>query len=182
MTKALRNEPDIFLSSVDGRISAWGSDAANALVYEANQGLKNDFEETILYLPEPMLFERAAAIWLIRLLEEGVSVRLIEELNEWTSEIRYRRLLVMNDGEQPQWHEIADLDSGLNPETRVAYAISHLIGSGAFQRLRRCEEEACENFYLGRSDSTYCSKRCGNRARGKRKRKLDRESGILPGA
>lgn len=181
MKKALRDEPDIFLSSVDGRISAWGADAENALVYAANQGLKHDFEETNLYLPEQMLFERAAAIWLTRLLEKGVSIRLIDELNKWTSKIKYRRLLVMNDGEPPQWREIADLGSGLNPETRVAYAISHLIGSGAFQRLRRCGEEACENFYLGRPDSTFCSKRCGNRARGQRKRKRDRESGILPG-
>jgi len=182
MEKALRNEPDIFFWSEDGRISAWGSGAETALVYAANQGLKYDFEETTLALPELMLFERAAAIWLIRLLDEGVTGRLIDEVNRWTSIIRYRRLLVMNEGELPQWHEIADLGSGLNPETRVAYAILHLIGSGAFQRLRRCQEDACENFYLGRPDSTYCSKRCGNRARGKRKRKLDRESGVLPGA
>ena len=182
MEKALRNESDIFFWSEDGRISAWGSGAEAALVYAANQGLKYDFEETTLALPELMLFERAAAIWLIRLLEEGVTGRLIDEVNRWTSKIRYRRLLVMNEGEPPQWDEIADLGSGLDPETRVAYAISHLIGSGAFQRLRRCEEEACDNFYLGRPDSTYCSKRCGNRARGKRKRKNDRESGILPGA
>jgi len=182
MKKALRNESDIFFSSEDGRISAWGSGAESALVDYANQGLKYDFKETTLALPEPMLIERAAAIWLIRLLEEGVTGRLIDEVNRWTSKIRYRRLLVMNEGEPPQWHEIADLGSGLDPETRVAYAISHLIGSGAFQRLRRCQEEVCENFYLGRPDSTYCSKRCGNRARGKRKRKLDRESGILPGA
>ena len=132
MKKALRKEPEIFLSFVDGRISAWDSDAENDLVYAANQGLNHDFEETNLYLPELMLFERAAAIWLIRLLEEGVTGRLIDELNNWTSEIRYRRLLVMNEGEPPQWHEIADLGSGLNPETRAAYAISHLIGSGAF--------------------------------------------------
>lgn len=182
MTKALRNEPDVFLSSVDGRISAWDSSAEDVLVEAANQGLKHDFEETVLFLPEQMLFERAATIWLIRLLEKGVTARLIDELNNWTSGIRYRRLLVMNEGEDPQWHEIADLGSRLNPETRVAYAISHLIGSGAFQRLKRCEEEACEEFYLGRPNSKRCSKRCGNRARGKRKRKLDRESGILPGA
>lgn len=182
MKKALRKEPEIFLSFVDGRISAWDSDAENDLVYAANQELNHDFEETNLYLPELMLFERAAAIWLIRLLEEGVTGRLIDELNNWTSEIRYRRLLVMNEGEPPQWHEIADLGSGLNPETRAAYAISHLIGSGAFQRLKRCEEEACDKFFIGRPDSTWCSKRCGSRARGKKKRKLDRESGILPGA
>lgn len=182
MKKALRNEPDVFLSSVDGRIGAWDSSAEDVLVEAANQGLKHDFEQTTFYLPGLMLFERAAAIWLRRLLDEGVTAMLIDELNNWTSKITYRRLLVMNEGEEPQWHEIADLGSGLDPETRAAYAISHLIGSGAFQRLRRCEEDACENFYLGRPDSTYCSKRCGNRARGKRKRKLDRERGILPGA
>ena len=106
MKKALRNERDIFLSSVDGRISAWDSSAEDVLVEAANQGLKDDFEETTLYLPELMLFERAAAIWLIRLLQQGVTTRLIDELNNWTSGIRYRRLLVMNEGEEPQWQEI----------------------------------------------------------------------------
>ena len=95
---------------------------------------------------------------------------------------RSRRLLVMHVGDPPHGNEIAALGSGLNPETRVAYAISYLIGSGAFQRLKRCEEEACDKFFIGRPDSTWCSKRCGSRARGKKKRKLDRESGILPGA
>jgi hypothetical protein len=103
MKKALHNEPDVFLSSEDGRISAWGSGAESALVAIANQGLKYDFEETTLALPEPMLLERAAAIWLIRLLEEGVTGRLIDEVNRWTSKIRYRRLLVMIEGEPPQW-------------------------------------------------------------------------------
>ena len=96
MEKALRNESDIFFSSGDGRISAWGSGAESALVDYANQGLKYDFKETTLALPEPMLIERAAAIWLFRLLEEGVTGRLIDDVNRWTSKIRYRRLLVMN--------------------------------------------------------------------------------------
>lgn len=182
MKKALRDDPETFFSYVDGKITPWDITDEGVLVEAANQGLNHNFEKTTLLLPELMLFERAAAIWLIRLLEEGVTGRLIDDLNNWTSEIRYRRLLEMNEGDPPQWHEIADLGSSLNPETRAAYAISHLIGSGAFQRLKRCEEEACENFYLGRPDSTWCSKRCGSRARGKKKRKLDRESGILPGA
>jgi hypothetical protein len=57
--------------------------------------------------------KRGYSVWLIRLLEEGVTGRLIDEVNRWTSKIRYRRLLVMNEGEPPQWHEIADLGSGL---------------------------------------------------------------------
>ena len=181
MKKPLRQESEVFFSSARGRITPWDVEDENVLLQAANQGLKQLIKETTLLLPELMVFERAAAIWLIRLLNEGVTGRLVDELNSETSKIRYRRLLTMDESGSPHWDAIADLD-GIGPESKAAYALSHLVGSGAFQRLSRCEEDDCDDFFLGRPDQLWCSARCGSRARGKKKRKLDRERGVLPGA
>ena len=71
--------------------------------------------------------------------------KLVDELNKETSEIRYRRVLDISDGGRPRGSNIADLD-GLEPESKAAYAISHLVGSGAFERLRQCQDNACDRF------------------------------------
>ena len=181
MKKPLRHESEVFFSYADGRIRPWDIGDENVLVLAANQGLTQPFKETTLLLPELMVFERAAAIWLIRLLNEGVTERLISDLNEATSEIRYRRLLTKDEGGSPRWDDVANLE-GIGPESKAAYALSHLVGSGAFQLLRRCQEEKCDDFFLGPPNRKWCSDRCGSRARGKEKRKLDRERGVLPGA
>jgi len=181
MKKPLHNDSEMFLSYVDGRISVWDSSVEDVLLEAANQGLKHTFDATTLLLPELMVFERGVAIWLTRLLNDGLTGQMIEELNKETCEIRYRRLLDLDEATSPQWHEVADLDKDLNPESKAAYAISHLLGSGAFQRLRQCQENACDRFFLGPPNSKWCSPRCGSRARGRDKRKRDRESGVLPG-
>lgn len=181
MKKPLRTESEVFFSYSGGQITPWDASDEDDLVAAGNQGVKHPFEETTLRLPELMVFERAAAIWLIRLLNDGVTARLIEELNSETSKIRYRRLLTMGEGRSPHWDNIADLDD-IGPESRVAYAISHLVGSGAFQRLRQCQDDKCDDFFLGPPNRKWCSDRCGSRARGREKRKLDRERGALPGA
>ncbi|MDH3691801.1 MAG: CGNR zinc finger domain-containing protein [Gammaproteobacteria bacterium] len=182
MKKPLRQESEIFLSQVGGQIRAWDVSDEEILVEAANQGLRHSIEERTLIIPERIVFEEAVAQWLIRLLNEGVTESLIDELNKETSDIRYRRLLAMDEGGSPRWHEIADLDGDLEPESKAAYAISHLVGSGAFQRLGQCEEDACDRFFLGPPNRMWCSDRCGSRFRGREKRKLDRERGVLPGA
>ena len=127
-----------------------------------------------------MIFESAVAQWLTRLIENGVTGQLIDELNKQTSDIRYRRLLDIYEGGSPRWNNIADLDD-IEPESSAAYAISHLVGSGAFERLRQCQEDACDRFFLGPPNAKWCSSRCGSRSRGRDKRIRDRESGVLPG-
>ena len=179
MKKPLLDESEIFLSHVEGRISAWDSSVEDVLVEAANQGLKHTFDQTTLLLPELMVFERAVAIWLTRVLNEGVTARLIDDLNKETSNIRYRRLLALEKGASPCWHNIADLDDDLNPEIRAAYAISHLVGSGAFRRLRQCQDDGCDRFFLGPPNAKWCSARCGSRARGRDKRKRDRARGVI---
>lgn len=181
MKKPLHKESETFLSYVGGRISVWDDGVEWALVEAANEGLKRFLEETTLYLPERMIFERAVAQWLTRLLNDGVTARLIDELNKQTAHIRYRRLLNLDEGGSPRWDEIADLGNDIEPESKAAYAISHLLGSGAFQRLRQCRADACDRFFLGPPNAKWCSPRCGSRFRGRDKRKRDRESGVLPG-
>ncbi len=180
MKKTLRQEPEIFFSYVGGQITPWDESDEEILVEAANYGLTYSFEETTLYIPGRVIFEIAVAQWLTRLLSDGVTERLIEELNRESSEIRYRRLLTLDEGGSPLWNNIADLDD-IEPESSAAYAISHLLGSGAFQRLRQCQEDACDQFFLGPPNAKWCSPRCGSRSRGRDKRKRDRESGVLPG-
>ena len=181
MKKPLHTESETFFSYVDGRISPWDVSDEDVLVEAANRGLKHSFDETSAHIDELMIFESTVAEWLTRLLNEGVTGLMIEELNQKTSDIRYRRLLHKDEGASPRWFNVADLHDEIDSESKAAYAIIHLVGSGAFRRLKQCEEDACDSFFLGPPNSKWCSDGCGSRARGRVKRKRDRESGVLPG-
>ena len=180
MKKPLLDDSDIFFSHFGGQIAAWDMRDKEILVEAANQGLRNDIDETTLIVPERLIFEDYVAQCLTRLMNDGVTEELVDELNEETAELRYRRVLDIYDDGRPRWTNIADLDE-LEPESKAAYAISHLIGSGAFERLRQCQDDACDQFFLGPPNALWCSKRCGSRARGRAKRKRDRDAGVLPG-
>ena len=180
MKKPSRQESEIFFSYSGGRITPWDVGDEEILVEAANRGLKHSFEETGAHIDGQMIFESTVTQWLTRLLSDGVTEPLIEELNKMSSKIRYRRLLTLDEGGSPLWNNIANLDD-IEPESSVAYAISHLLGSGAFKRLLQCQEEKCDDFFLGRPDRKWCSDRCGSRTRNRAKRKSDRESGVLPG-
>ena len=181
MKKPLHEESETFLSYADGRISVWDDSDEEVLVEAANRGLRHSSDETASYIDELMLFESAVAQWLTRLLKDGFTALMIDELNKQTADIRYRRLLNLDEGGSPRWDNIAYLGDDIEPESKAAYAISHLLGSGAFQRLRQCQADACDRFFLGPPNAKWCSPRCGSRSRGRDKRKRDRESGVLPG-
>lgn len=180
MKNPLPDDSDIFFSHFGGRIAAWDVSDEEILVEAANQGLRNDIDETTLIVPERLIFEDSVAQWLTRLISDGVTEQLVDELNKETADIRYRRILDIYSDGRPRWTDIADLD-GLEPESKAAYAISHLIGSGAFERLRQCQEDACDQVFLGPPNAIWCSERCGSRARGRAKRMRDRNAGVIGG-
>jgi predicted RNA-binding Zn ribbon-like protein len=128
-----------------------------------------------------MIFERTVAQWLTSLRKDGFTALMIDELNKHTANIKYRRLLNLDEGVSPRWDNIADLGDDIEAKSKAAYAISHLLGSWVFQRLRKCQAEACDRFFLGPSNAKWCSPSCGSRSRGRDKRKRDRETRVLPG-
>ncbi len=181
MKKPLHNDSETFLSYVEGRISVWDDSVEEVLVEAANRGLNHSFDESTSYVDDLVIFESTVAQWLTSLRKDGFTAPMIDELNKQTADIRYRRLLNLDEGGSPRWDNIADLGDDIEPESKAAYAISHLLGSGAFQRLRQCQADACDRFFLGPPNAKWCSDRCGSRSRGRDKRKRDRESGVLPG-
>jgi hypothetical protein len=180
MKKPLHKKSETFLSYADGRITVWDEDDEEVLVEAANRGLGHSIDE-LTRVDGLMVFERTVAQWLTGLRKDGFTALMIEELNKQTADIRYRRLLNLDEDGSPRWDSIADLGGDIGSESKAAYAISHLLGSGAFQRLRQCQEDTCDRFFLGPPNARWCSDRCGSRSRGRDKRKRDSESGALPG-
>ena len=181
MKKPLHKESEIFLSYVNGRITPWDIRDEEDLVEAANRGLDHSFDALGSSDNELVIFERSAARWLTSLLKDGFTAVMIDELNRQTATIRYRRLLNLAEGGAPRWDNIADLGDAIGPESKAAYAISHLLDTGAFHRLRQCQADACDRFFLGSPNAKWCSSNCGSRSRGRNKRKRDRESGVMRG-
>ena len=127
-------------------------------------------QKEAFFFAKPCITVREETEW-VELVENGVNILAGSDK---------KRILDIYDDGRPRWTNIADLD-GLEPESKAAYAISNLIGSGTFERLRQCQDNACDQFFLGPPNALWCSKRCGSRARGRAKRKRDRDAGVLRG-
>jgi predicted RNA-binding Zn ribbon-like protein len=184
--KALHAEEGFFFSFKAGKVKAWDSKLANALIEAANKVINYTVSEkhgytvikdgsvTKAHITEEEGFCIAVNDWLSQLVDEGVTVEMIEDLNETLSEIRFIRVLMPSTGGAHYWQDIADLDKSLNPDEAAAYGFSHLLEIGALDGLKRCKLPDCERFFIGRPNAKWCSKTCGSRHRVRNKRKKDK--------
>lgn len=172
MKKALQAETDQFLLSSKGKLIGWGVADVKNLLKKANkaklENLKLDNEPT-LHEAE-CIFTRE---WFDSFIDKGFSKEIIDKLNSRIAHVRYHHILMHSPKGSPYWRHVANADQIHDPELSIAYCMAHLLASGAFKGLKRCDLKDCQKYFIGRPNTKWCSKTCGSLYRVRQKRKKD---------
>ncbi len=173
MKKALPGQKEVFLIERQGNVLVWDF-FAEEIVEAANKGLKNEPADNS---PEYLVF-RNLRVWISRYLKEGATDDFLNDLNAALHEIRYSKYifpldLLPSEIGFPQNGYIAKYDKTPSPEAYAADDFSKLLTSGMLKRLKRCQMEGCEKFFLGPPQAIWCSKTCGSKFRVREKRKRE---------
>ena len=173
MKKALSGQNEVFVYERQGKPYVWDF-FAEEIVEAANKGLKKEPAGTF---SEYLVYQKLCE-WMSRYLKEGITDDFLNDLNAALHEIRYSKyilpldLLPLETG-FPQNAYVAKFDTIPKPEAYAADDFSKLLTSGKLKRLKRCQMEGCENFFLGPPQARWCSKTCGSKFRVREKRKRD---------
>lgn len=171
MKKAL---PEQNLILQNGQLIGWGKADLKNILKSANEAVVS--EEIRLRGTYKQVADMVAYEWLERLVKEGISKQLINDLNKPISHIEYRRALMLSKDGDIFWRQVAiENDDLRHPQLKAIYMISHLLAIGALENLKRCKLKDCQKFFIGRSNKSWCSKSCGSvfRVRKQRKKKAE---------
>jgi predicted RNA-binding Zn ribbon-like protein len=174
LKKPLHAKNDQFLISSKGRLIGWGKADVKNLIKKANQAMSENLQskEKINYAEA----ERMITLeWLDMIVKSGFSKKVVKQLNSRIAHVNYHHILMHSSDGHPYWRYVANGDQIDDPQIGVAYGISHLLASGALDRLRRCKSKDCQSFFLGRPNAKWCSTSCGSKFRVYEKRKNDRK-------
>ena len=174
MKKTLRSGSRTFRSLMDGTVQSWDTTITVGLIEMVNRVLAEQTGASPSYVTAVYAFCAAMHDWMERLVEKGVTKGLIDDLNDELEDVRFQHVLEGDGAGQPTWRYIADLESGLDPDSAAAYGFSHLLEAGALDGLKRCQLSDCENFFIGRPNAKWCSQKCGSLHRVRAKRKRER--------
>lgn len=157
----------------NGQLIGWGAADAKNILKSANEAVVS--EEIRNRGTYKQVADMVAYEWLERLVKEGVSKQLMDDLNKPISHIEYRRALMLSKDGHIFWRQVAvENDDLRHPQLKAIYVISHLLAIGALKNLKRCELKDCRRFFIGPTNRKWCSKSCGSLFRVKKKRKKDK--------
>ena len=174
MKKALQDSNEVFIYERQGKVHVWDF-FAEEIVEAVNKGLQNEAAGT--FSEDIVVFQKLRE-WMSRYLKEGITDDFLNDLNAALHEIRYSKYilpldLLPSETGFPKNAYVAKYDKIPKPEAYAADDFSKLLTSGALKRLKRCQMEGCENFFLGPPQARWCSKTCGSKFRVREKRKRD---------
>lgn len=159
---------------MDGKIQRWDAGLTDELLEMVNHVLREELGASPLRVEAGYVFCAAMHDWLDRLFVDGPTEEMIAELNTELEDIRFQHVLEQTTSGRPKWDYIVDFGPGLDPDSAAAYGFSHLLEAGALDGLKRCQMEDCENFFIGRPNAKWCSKKCGSLHRVRSMRERDR--------
>lgn len=173
MKKALPGQKEVFLIEKQGSVVVWDF-FAEEIVEAANQGLGSGPADNS---PEKRVLNNLRR-WMNRYLNKGVTDDLLNDLNAALQKIRYSKYifpldLLHSENGFPQNGYVANYDRIPSPEAYAADDFSKLLTSGLLKRLKRCQIEGCEKFFLGPPQAKWCSKSCGSKFRVREKRRRE---------
>lgn len=173
MKKPLHSQMGQFLLTRKGQLIGWGAADVKNLIANANRARAESLKLTdrLTVRDAECFFARE---WFDTLIEQGVTKETVKRLNSRISHVRYHHILMYSPQGLPYWRHIANADQIDDPELAIAYSVSQLLAIGAFENLKRCRMRSCQNFFIGRPDSKWCSPACGSKHRVTQKRKRDR--------
>ena len=173
MKKPLQPENDQFLISSKGRLIGWGHADTKNLLIKANRAktlnLNLDSQLTLDEFECALIKE-----WFDSFIDIGFTKEVIANLNARISHVNYHHVLMYSSKGLPYWRNVANADQIINPEVGIAYCVSHLLASGAFQGLKRCKLKECQEYFIGKSNQKWCSSNCGSHFRVKKMRKKNK--------
>lgn len=173
MKKTLPYPNEVFIYERQGKSYIWDF-FAEEIVEAVNKGLINEPVGN----PSEHLVCQKLYEWMSRYLKEGITDDFLNDLNTALHEIRYSKYilpldLLPSENGLPQNAYVAKYDKIPNPEAYAADDFSKLLTSGELKRLKRCQMEDCDHFFLGPPQARWCSKSCGSKFRVREKRKRD---------
>lgn len=171
MKKALPGQKEVFVIERQGNVVVWDF-FAEEIVDAANNELRTGRANNS---PENRVFNNLRK-WMSRYLNEGITDDLLNDLNAALHEIRYSKYifpldLLPSEIGFPQNGYVAKYDKIPSPEAYAADDFSKLLTSGMLKRLKRCQMDGCEKFFLGPPQAKWCSKSCGSKFRVREKRR-----------
>src|SRR5690606_11079906 len=146
MKKALPNFNEVFIFERFGKPVVWDFYAEEIVTFANNKGLVDS--------PKGNLVRLKLREWMSRYLKEGVSDDLLNDLNTALRKIRYAKYILptdicSSDTGFPQNAYVAQYDKIQETAQYAADDFSKLLTSGKLKRLKKCQIENCENFFIG---------------------------------
>lgn len=177
MKKPLQTEKEQFLLLRKGQLIGWGAADVKNLLKNANkakaEGLKLSPEATVK--EAECIFTRE---WFDSVIDKGNTKEVLAKLNSRIGHVRFHHVLSYSPKGLPSWRYVANADEIDHPELSIAYAIAHLLASGAFVGLKRCGFKECQKYFIGKSNKKWCSDGCGSHFRVNKLRKKKRKDEI----
>lgn len=105
--------------------------------------------------------------------QHGVSDTLLNNLNEILRNVKIQCLFENVENRIMAVH-IAYMPHNPPPLLLGAYLFSHVTSLGGLEGLKRCQNNDCFKFFMGRTNAKWCSNSCGSKFRVKKMRKNKR--------
>lgn len=105
--------------------------------------------------------------------KNGPSAQLIVVLTKFLEPVRHQCLIERRNKKLAMVY-VAHLNHHPDPGVLACYLFSSMSSLGWLDGLKRCKSSDCKNFFIGKSNRSWCSTTCGSRARVKKMRKKNR--------
>ncbi|HAU0790195.1 TPA: CGNR zinc finger domain-containing protein [Legionella pneumophila] len=100
---------------------------------------------------------------------------LLNKLNEILRNVRIQCLVENIENKLSAIH-VAYMPKNPSPLVFGAYMFSHITSLGGLEGLKRCHNNGCLKFFIGRSNAKWCSSSCGSKYRVNKMRKNKKAS------
>lgn len=159
---------DYFYIKTGNEIKLYGDIDASALIEMANCHIDRENGKELYYsVPE---LEKFIYEILGDYIINGVSNVLLNKLNDNLKAVIIQCVVEKIEDKLSIIH-IAHMPSNPCPSMFGAYFFSHVVSLGGLKELKKCSNNSCLKFYMGRTNAKWCSKSCGSKYRVKKMRK-----------
>ena len=187
MKKPLQNQNEGYFTWRNGKLLRWSNDGLRRILKAANDAALFEVDPATGYTvftgeaihvahdPKDRELCKTLEAWMSRLISNEARVNIINEINQLTGRLRYIHILDINEEGSAFWHyQIADMSRIPTPTETAALMFSEQLVMGNLENLKRCAQEECNKFFIGRANRRWCSDSCGSKSRVRTKRKRDR--------
>ena len=165
MGKALH---DYFYINTGKELKLYNSKEASTLIEAANLHIdrkKGKNSSNTMPELEAFIYE-----WMDEYYQNSVSDNLLNKLNEILRNVRIQCLIENIENKLSAVH-VAYMPYNPPPLVFGAYMFSNVASLGGFKSLKRCQNNDCLKFFIGRPNTKWCTSSCGSKSRVQKMRK-----------